>query len=335
MHRLVSQSLAATARLVRSTETTRFRTEQLGNGVALVEADTAPKAAGLQIVLSFDLEEHFRIEAAVGLPTDAALETYYGARLNVSTRWLLDELAARDIRGTFFVLGQTADDNPKLIRAIQASGHEVASHGWNHRRLHTLNPSSFRKDVQQSVDAIEQATGEPVQGYRAPTFSIVRQTSWAVDVLAELGLRYDSSVYPVRHDRYGVPHAPRGPFNLRGQHASILELPLATWRVLGMNVPTGGGGYFRLFPLFFLEQTLRQVRRRGQPPVAVVYFHPWEFDPQQARLPLTGLRWFRTYVGIDKSSARLGRLLAQHQFVRAADVVRQLAQQPLPHYCLA
>jgi polysaccharide deacetylase family protein (PEP-CTERM system associated) len=331
----MAQSLAATTKLLQSTATAGYVPAEREEPLVLPGRETIPRPADLQIVLSFDLEEHFRIEAAVGLPADPALESYYGARLDISTRWLLDLLQARSIKGTFFVLGQTAHDQPALIRKIQDYGHEVASHGWNHRRLHSLTPAAFRKDVQQSIDAIEQAIGESVRGYRAPTFSIVRQTSWAVDELAELGLLYDSSVYPVRHDRYGVPGAPRGPFHLRGVHASILELPLATLRFLGMNIPTGGGGYFRLFPLFLLEHTLRQVRRRGQPPVAVVYFHPWEFDPQQARLPLSGLRWFRTYVGMDRSCHRLSRLLTGYQFARAVDVVRQLENDRLPHYRLA
>src|SRR5207248_1508972 len=213
--------------------------------------------------------------------------------------WLLDELARRDIRATFFVVGQIARDNPALVRAIHRAGHEVGSHSWGHRRVHTQTPRSFREDVRQSKDALEQVTGQAVVGYRAPTFSVVRQTAWALDVLAELGLAYDSSVYPVRHDRYGVPGAPRVPFLARGERHAILEIPPATWRVLGANVPTGGGGYFRLFPLWLMERALRQVARTCQPAVAMLYFHPWEFDPGQPRLPLGLLSRFRTYVGLE------------------------------------
>jgi polysaccharide deacetylase family protein (PEP-CTERM system associated) len=302
-----------------------------------------PSAGGLpaqglapQIILSFDVEEHDRIEAASGLAVDPALRAHYRGRLGPSTCWLLDELARFDIKATFFVVGQIARDDSALVRAIHRAGHEVGSHSWDHRRLHNLTPASFREDVRQSKDALEQVTGEAVVGYRAPTFSVVRQTAWALDVLAELGLAYDSSVYPVRHDRYGVPRAPRAPFLARGERHSILEIPPATWRVLGANVPTGGGGYFRLFPLWLLERTLRQVARKCRPSVAMLYFHPWEFDPGQERLPLGHLSRFRTYVGLKRTRGRLQTLLARHRFVRAVDVAKQLDHQrhALPSFSL-
>ena len=170
-----------------------------------------------QVILSFDVEEHHRIEAAAGLNVDPALKAHYDGRVAPPTYWLLDQLARHDIRATFFVLGPIARRDPGLIRAIHRAGHEVASHGWDHRRVHVMTPASFREDVRRSVDALEQVTGEAVVGYRAPTFSVVRQTSWAIDVLSELGLLYDSSIYPVHHDRYGVPDAPRVPFLVRGQ----------------------------------------------------------------------------------------------------------------------
>src|SRR5205807_10293233 len=144
---------------------------------------------------------------------------------------------------------------------------ELASHSWDHRRLHRLTPAAFRKDVRWSKDVLEQITGQPVLGYRAPTFSVVAQTAWAIDVLAEQGFLYDSSVYPVRHDRYGVPGAPRWPFLIERKTGTILELPPATLRVMGANLPAGGGGYFRVLPLRVIEAALRQARRFGNPPV--------------------------------------------------------------------
>jgi polysaccharide deacetylase family protein (PEP-CTERM system associated) len=291
----------------------------------------------MQIIMSFDVEEHHRIEAAAGLAVDPALKAHYSERLVPSTQWLLDELNCRGIRATFFVVGQIARDHPGLVRAIHRAGHEIGSHSWDHRRVHNLTPSSFREDVRRSKDAIEQVTGEAVLGYRAPTFSIVRQTAWAIDVLAEMGMLYDSSVYPVRHDRYGVPRAPRSPFLAKGETHDILELPPATLRLLGINVPVGGGGYFRLLPLFVMESALRQVRRHCQPPVATLYFHPWEFDPQQARLPLKPLNRLRTYVGISRSRERLSTLLAKHRFVRAVEVAKRLDSERtmLPQFDLA
>jgi polysaccharide deacetylase family protein (PEP-CTERM system associated) len=186
------------------------------------------------------------------------------------------------------------------------------------------------------MDALEQVTGERVVGYRAPTFSLVQRTSWALDVLAELGLLYDSSIYPVRHDRYGVPSAPRTPFLASGERRTILELPPLTWRFLGMSLPLGGGGYFRLLPIALLERAIEQTVRDCEPPVAMLYFHPWEFDPAQDRLPLGRLSRFRTYVGIPRSQAKLRTLLGNHQFVRAVDVAERLVDQQsaLPRFNL-
>jgi polysaccharide deacetylase family protein (PEP-CTERM system associated) len=279
---------------------------------------------GAQIILSFDVEEHYRIEAAASLAIDSRLKAHYRERLDLSTNWLLDELGQRQIKATFFVVGQVAKHLPALVRAIQKGGHEVASHSWDHQRVHRFTPKTFREDVRLSKDALEQVTGEEVIGYRAPTFSIVRQTAWALDVLAELGLVYDSSIFPVWHDRYGVPGAPRGPFLARGKQHQILELPPATLRFLGTSIPVGGGGYFRLLPLFVMKHALRQVRRACHPPVAMLYFHPWEFDPDQARLPFKRLNHYRTYVGLNSSREKLIRLLGHCAFVRARDTASWL-----------
>jgi polysaccharide deacetylase family protein (PEP-CTERM system associated) len=291
---------------------------------------TAPPLQGpapaitAQTVLSFDVEEHYRIEAAAGLSVGDGMKAHYCERLGPSTHWLLERLGEHGIRATFFVVGEIARHSPDLVRAIDRAGHEVASHSWDHRRVHRLTPAQFREDVRRSKDALQQVTGQEVLGYRAPTFSIVRQTAWAIDVLAEEGMRYDSSIYPVRHDRYGVPEAPRTPFLAVGERHALLELPPATLRLLGANLPVGGGGYFRLFPLRVLEAALNQLRRDGDLPTAMLYFHPWEFDPQQQRLPLGGLNRFRTYVGLSRSRGRLEALLPRHRFTRAIDLAGQL-----------
>jgi len=289
-----------------------------------------------RLILTFDVEEHYRIESAAGLTLEPAHKEQYAERLEPSTRWLLEQLRPRGIQATFFVLGQIARAYPGLVRAIDREGHEVASHGWDHHRLHHLTPDTFRTDLRQSKDALEQVIGKPVVGYRAPTFSLMAPTAWAIDVLAEEGFRYDSSIYPVRHDRYGVPRAPRAPFRARGAAREILELPPVTLRVLGTNVPVGGGGYFRLLPVALLEWALRQVRRSCQPAIAMIYFHPWEFDPLQPRLPLRGLNRFRTYVGLSSNRQRLTAFLARHEFVRALDVLHELAplQHTLEHFAL-
>jgi polysaccharide deacetylase family protein (PEP-CTERM system associated) len=279
----------------------------------------------LRTVLSFDVEEHHRIEAASGLAIPPGLRAHYASRLEPSTRWLLDQLASSEIRATFFVVGQLARSHARLVRAVADAGHEVASHSWDHRLVRHHTPASFREDLRRSRGALEQAAGRPVLGYRAPTFSIGVDNAWALDVLAEEGFAYDSSIFPVRHDRYGVPGAPRAPFRARGLAHEILELPPATLRVLGMNLPVGGGGYFRLLPRFLLRWALAQVRAHLSPAVAMLYFHPWEFDLEQERLPLGRVSAFRTYVGIGRSRERLVRLLAGRRFLRAVDVARQLS----------
>ncbi|HXG08583.1 MAG TPA: XrtA system polysaccharide deacetylase [Gemmataceae bacterium] len=313
------------------------RIEGNGETAAPPGWNVSPSEEAGRIILSFDVEEHFRIEAAAGLVIDPALKAHYSERLEPSVRWLLDQLGRRGIRATFFVVGEIGRDNPDLIRAIHRAGHELASHSWDHRRVHHLTPAAFREDLRRTKDTFEQITGVAVVGYRAPTFSIMRPTAWAIDVLAELGLLYDSSIYPVRHDRYGVPQAPRGPFLARGAERSILELPPALVQLGGVRIPAGGGGYFRLLPLRFLELAIRQVRRACRPPVATLYFHPWEFDPDQPRLPLRRLSRFRTYVGIRRSRGRLTALLDRYRFVSAVEVARELDRRrdTLPTFALA
>jgi polysaccharide deacetylase family protein (PEP-CTERM system associated) len=297
-----------------------------------------PEGLAPRIILSFDVEEHYRIEAAAGLAVHPALKAHYAERLGPSTQWLLDQLAHFEARATFFIVGEIARCNAGLVSAIHRAGHEVASHGWDHQRVLAMTPESFRQDIRKSKDALENVIGEPVRGYRAPTFSVVRQTAWALDVLAEEGMLYDSSIYPVRHDRYGVPDAPRSPFRATGERHTILELPPATLRLFGLNTPMGGGGYFRLFPLFLTQWALRQARQNCSPPVATLYFHPWEFDPDQQRLPLGRLNTFRTYVGVSRSQARLVALLQRYPlFARAIDVAKDLDRtwSSLPSFGLA
>jgi polysaccharide deacetylase family protein (PEP-CTERM system associated) len=277
----------------------------------------------MSVCFTFDIEEHDRIESAVGLscPPDARRE--YARRMEASTRWILEVLADHKARATFFILGHIAETHPQLVRDIAAGGHEVGCHSWDHRRVHQFDPDGFRADIRRAREALEDAAGEPVVGFRAPTFSVMRETAWAIDVLAEEGFRYDSSIFPVRHDRYGVPDAPRFPFVVRGRERTLLELPPATLALGGFNVPAGGGGYFRLFPLGILRMGVWQAERQPAG-IPVLYFHPWEFDPEQPRLPLGWARRFRTYVGISKTRSRLQRLLARYPSARMIDAVEEL-----------
>ena len=283
-----------------------------------------PNSPSWAAIASFDVEEHFRIEAAVGLEIAPDTKVEYSRRMEVSTRGLLDQLAAASVKGTFYLVGEIARSRAALVRAIHDAGHEVGSHSWDHRMVSRFNAESFREDLLKSKDALEQVTGSAVHGFRAPTFSIGRSTPWAIDVLADCGFEYDSSIFPVRHDRYGIPDAPRGPFLAVGREREILELPPLTYRLAGFNLPVAGGGYFRLFPLGMTRAGLRQSSRSEPPAAGMLYFHPWEFDPDQPRLSLKGLKRWRTYVGMRNTTARLASLLKACPFRRAIDVVREI-----------
>jgi polysaccharide deacetylase family protein (PEP-CTERM system associated) len=283
---------------------------------------------------TFDVEPHDRIEAAVDHDCPPAARADYARRMDACTRWLLDTLAEFEARATFFVVGQIAETNPGLVRAIAAAGHEVGCHSWDHRRVHRFTPEAFRDDVRKAIDALEQAAGVPVVGFRAPTFSVTRETGWAIDVLAEEGVRYDSSVFPVRHDRYGVPDAPRFPYWVRGRRHELLEFPPATFGLGPVNLPAAGGGYFRLFPPAVMRAAVAQAERHPTG-AAVLYFHPWEFDPGQPRLPLGRAGRFRTYVGISRARARLRQLLARYGSRRLVDAVDEMEGSDLPAFRLA
>ncbi|MDB5308755.1 MAG: chitin deacetylase [Gemmataceae bacterium] len=287
-------------------------------------------------IASFDVEEHYRIEAAVGLEVTPEAKSAYAGRMEKTTHQLLDQLAAVGTTATFYVVGEIARSHPTLVRAIHTAGHEVGSHSWDHQRVHRFTPETFRDDLLRSKDALEHVTGSPVYGFRAPTFSVVRETGWAVDVLAACGFEYDSSVFPVRHDRYGIPEAPRGPFVAVGKVGEILELPPLTYRVAGLNLPVAGGGYFRLFPLCMMRAGLGQAAR-ARPAVGMLYFHPWEFDPGQPHLPLPRLARWRTYVGVGRTTTRLAALLSAYRFRRAIDVVRDIRRSgvELPRFSLS
>lgn len=271
--------------------------------------DASPTSENLpQVLLSFDVEECFQIEAARTAITPQQWGDY-PSRVESLIDWLLETLAEHDQQATFFTLGWIAERHPKMIRRIVDAGHELACHGYGHARLHTLTPQKFAQDLHRARHTLEQAAGEAVFGYRAPTFSIVRQTAWAIDVLAEQGFIYDSSIQPTRHPQYGVSDAPQSPYHVVGPHGgSLIEIPPLSWRVRSMRIPVAGGGYFRLLPLWFMRRGIAQAQREQRP--AMLYFHPWEFDPDMPDLPLTGLSRWRTRQGLSRTRRRLEKLLA-------------------------
>ena len=269
-----------------------------------------------------DVEEHFQVSAFENRIPRSSWDSY-PSRVAANIDRLLELLGAARARATFFVLGMVAERTPSVVQAIVAAGHEVASHGWEHARVTELSPEEFRSSVRRSKQLLEQMTGAAVLGYRAPSYSIVAGREWALDVLAEEGYRYDSSLFPVRRPGYGYAGAPRDPHWLDRPAGRLAELPPATWRVLGANFPAAGGAYFRIFPYRLVRAALRQCERRGVP--GVFYVHPWEVDPDQPRLPVSLSARLRHYTGLRRTIPRLQRLLAEFQFTAIADGLRALA----------
>jgi polysaccharide deacetylase family protein (PEP-CTERM system associated) len=272
--------------------------------------------------LTFDIEEYYQVEAFRHL---VRVEDWprWPSRVAASTRGLLDRLDVRGVSATFFVVGWVAERHPDLVRDMAARGHEVGCHGYWHRPIYSMTPAEFREDVRRARQAIEDAAGVRLLGYRAPTCSVVRETRWALDVLAEEGFRYDASVFPIHHDRYGIPDAPRFPHRVpvrdRGE---IVEVPMTTVRLGGQNLPFCGGGYFRLLPYRVIRAGLRRVNARDRMP-GVVYLHPWEFDPDQPRVGVRGLSRFRHYVNLAGTAAKLDRLMAEFAFAPVIEVLRE------------
>ena len=256
--------------------------------------------------LTVDVEDYFQVQALAGTVPRAAWETM-PRRVEENTERLLAAFGRAGVHATFFTLGWVAERHPALIRRIVAGGHELASHGHDHQRVDRLGPVAFRADVRRARRALEDAGGVTVAGYRAPSFSFNTATSWAFAVLAEEGYRYSSSVYPIRHDLYGLPTAPRFPY--RPEAGTLWEIPLTALRVLGRNLPCSGGGWFRLLPYPVSRLALRRFHRAEAAP-AVFYTHPWEHDPGQPRLAVRHkLSRFRHYVNLSRTAGRLERLL--------------------------
>lgn len=258
-----------------------------------------------------DVEEYFQV-SAFERHVKRSLWPTLESRVVASTVRLLEQLESHGVRGTFFVLGLVAQEHPELVRRIASKGHEVASHGWGHRRVTTLRPEEFRLSVRRSREALQELSGQPVLGYRAPSFSITRDQEWAMELLVEEGYGYDSSLYPIRRPGYGHPDAPSKPAWLRTRAGPLLEVPPSVFRVAGARIPAGGGAYFRLLPYRLTRAALRQREREGGP--GTFYLHPWELDPNQPRIPVPLLTRIRHYGGLERTGPRLERLLAEFTF---------------------
>jgi len=274
--------------------------------------------------LTFDLEEYFHVSAYSDRLRPEDWDSF-PSRVSESMDWILEMLAIHDCRATFFVLGWLAQRRPEIVRRVSAAGHEIACHSFLHRRVFQMTQQEFREDTLQAKAIIEDIIGRKVVGYRAPSFSITRNSLWAFDALIEAGFQYDSSIYPVEHPSYGMPNAPRTPFCVKTDSGSILEFPMSALEFGGRRSPFAGGAYLRALPYFFTRWGVRYLNE-CEKRFACVYVHPWEIDPGQERLrgPLTS--HLRHRLGLGGLKKKLRRLMGDFQFCPLGTLVRD----PIP-----
>jgi polysaccharide deacetylase family protein (PEP-CTERM system associated) len=278
-------------------------------------------------IMSVDVEDYFHVEAFNQEVSRKDWDSF-PSRVVANTQRALDLCDEFGVKGTYFILGWVADKFPSLVREIHARGHELACHSFWHRTVYSLTPEEFRQDLRQACDAIEQAAGVRVTGYRAPSWSITATSLWALDILSEAGFQYDSSIYPIHHDLYGIPGAQRFPYRI-GPAAGMMEFPPATVKVLGATVPYGGGGYLRILPFWFTQWALGTMTRENSR-VIVVYFHPWELDPEQPRIQARLKSRFRHYTNLHQMEPRLRRLMSTNPFETFAGLMENAQHEWLP-----
>lgn len=273
-------------------------------------------APALKNAMTIDVEDYFQVSAFAPYIARADWERT-ACRTPANIARILAMLDEAGVKATFFTLGWIAERHPQLVRDIVAAGHELASHGYGHERASDLSPTAFGDDVRRAKQLLEDIGGVEVRGYRAPSFSIGTNNLWAFDVLAEAGYRYSSSVYPIQHDHYGMPDAPRWAHAVR---AGLIEVPVTTNRFGDRNLPSSGGGYFRLLPYGLSRWLIQRVNEREQQ-AAVFYFHPWEIDPEQPRVPgIDAKSRFRHYVNLSRTEARIRRLLGDFRWGRMDEI---------------
>ena len=264
-------------------------------------------------ILSVDVEDYFHVEAFADCVPRHTWEMY-PLRVEYNTRQLLDLFDQYETKATFFVLGWVAERLPALLREIHNRGHELGCHSYWHRCVYQLNPEEFRDDTRRALDVIQQATGVRTVGYRAPSWSITQQSLWALDILADEGFEYDSSIYPIHHDIYGIPGAGASPYvHALADGRSLQEFPPATVRLLGATLPAAGGGYLRILPFIYTKWAVQHIAEDGSN-LLVVYLHPWEIDPSQPRIRSKFRSRFRHYTNLARMRGRLIQLLSTCSF---------------------
>jgi polysaccharide deacetylase family protein (PEP-CTERM system associated) len=279
--------------------------------------------AMIRNALTVDVEDYFQV-AAFSRQIDPATWDRFTLRVERNTQRLLDLFAEQNVQATFFVLGWVAERCPGLVRAIAERGHEVACHGYSHQLVYGQTPAVFRDETVRAKACLEDQAQRTVLGYRAASYSITQRSLWALNVLAELGFSYDSSIFPIRHDRYGIPTSPRWPYRVRtSNNYSIVEFPLSTLSILGYRLPVAGGGYFRLYPYHLTRTALARINRSEAKPF-IFYLHPWEIDPEQPRIRAGRLSTFRHYTNLSQCEGRLCQLLRDFPFAPVRDVLETL-----------
>jgi len=279
--------------------------------------------ADLRDLLTVDVEDYYHVEAFADCVSPRSWPDF-PSRVRANTQRILEMFEQYQCRATFFVLGWVAERDPSLIRQIVAARHEVACHSYSHRRVSSLTPEEFRADLCRARNGLEAAAGMKILGYRAPTFSIGRDNQWALEILAEEGFLYDSSIFPIRHDLYGFPDAPRFAHSVGlKSDRKLFEIPMSTVRIAGSNWPVGGGGYLRLLPMRYTQWAMRQIHQKERRP-CVLYFHPWEIDADQPRINGKWKSRLRHYTGLRSMESRLRTLLARGTYGPMIDFVRQL-----------
>ncbi len=274
--------------------------------------------------LTVDVEDYFHV-AAFARQIDPATWDRFPVRVERNTHRLLDLFSEHDARATFFVLGWVAERCPNLVRMIVDQGHEVACHGYSHQLVYEQTPAAFRAETVRAKACLEEQAQRPVLGYRAASYSITKRSLWALDILAELGFAYDSSIFPVYHDRYGIPGSPCWPYRLdTSGGGSLIEFPPSTLAVGGHRLPVAGGGYFRIYPYWLTRFALSRINRLEVRPF-IFYMHPWEIDPGQPRIHAGWLSTFRHYTNLSRCEKRLSRLLRDFRFAPARNVLEVLS----------
>jgi polysaccharide deacetylase family protein (PEP-CTERM system associated) len=277
--------------------------------------------------MTIDVEEHFQVSAFAGVIEPGSWDSM-SSRVEPNTERVLDLLDERSVKATFFILGWIGERHRSLVRRIAERGHEIGSHGYSHTLVYRQRPQEFREEALRSKSILEDAAGRRVLGYRAASFSIGRENLWALDVLSELGFLYDSSLFPVHHDRYGIPGAPRTIYRVRTANGgSILEVPPSTVRIGKLVLPVGGGGYLRLYPSLLTRWAIRRLNRAERMP-AVVYLHPWEVDPEQPRIRAPWRTRMRHYCRLHSTAGKLRSLLASFRFGALHEVIARQPQLP-------